>query len=77
MYQQINILVNYLGILNYIIIVYKASKNFILFLFYFPQKPPIDSSSESGKMPSSLEGNITLKNVYFSYPARPDVPVSI
>ncbi|XP_035227144.1 ATP-dependent translocase ABCB1-like isoform X2 [Stegodyphus dumicola] len=39
------------------------------------RKPPIDSSSESGKVLQYLEGNITLKDVHFNYPARPDVPI--
>ncbi|KAF9105003.1 hypothetical protein BGX27_009855 [Mortierella sp. AM989] len=37
--------------------------------------PGIDSSSELGLKPSSLNGHIVLKNVEFVYPARPDVPV--
>ncbi|GFR19390.1 ATP-dependent translocase ABCB1 [Trichonephila clavata] len=37
--------------------------------------PTIDSSSKSGKMPESFFGTISLKNVYFKYPARPDVPI--
>ncbi|XP_054720793.1 ATP-dependent translocase ABCB1-like [Uloborus diversus] len=39
------------------------------------RKPPIDSSSQSGKIPQSLQGNITLKDVHFCYPARPDIPI--
>nr|XP_042898476.1 ATP-dependent translocase ABCB1 isoform X2 [Parasteatoda tepidariorum] len=39
------------------------------------RKPPIDSSSKSGKFPQSLVGNITLKDVHFNYPARPDVTI--
>ncbi|XP_055937185.1 ATP-dependent translocase ABCB1-like isoform X1 [Argiope bruennichi] len=37
--------------------------------------PPIDSSSKSGKMPESFTGTIALRDVHFSYPARPDVPI--
>ncbi|XP_022240474.1 multidrug resistance protein 1A-like, partial [Limulus polyphemus] len=37
--------------------------------------PLIDSSSETGEKPATLEGNVEFHNVHFSYPARPDVPV--
>lgn len=36
----------------------------------------IDASQEDqGEKPSSFEGNITFKNVKFSYPSRPNVPI--
>ncbi|KAK9367914.1 P-loop containing nucleoside triphosphate hydrolase protein [Lipomyces kononenkoae] len=35
----------------------------------------IDSSSESGRTLSTIEGNIELKNIKFIYPSRPDVVV--
>ncbi|KAG8183767.1 hypothetical protein JTE90_002404 [Oedothorax gibbosus] len=39
------------------------------------RKPPIDSSSKSGRMPEVFYGNISLRDVHFKYPARPDVPI--
>ncbi|XP_035688021.1 ATP-dependent translocase ABCB1-like isoform X3 [Branchiostoma floridae] len=38
-------------------------------------EPVIDSLSEEGHRPDSLKGNIEFKDVNFTYPARPDVPV--
>ncbi|KAH9962226.1 P-loop containing nucleoside triphosphate hydrolase protein [Russula dissimulans] len=37
--------------------------------------PSIDSASEDGLKPSKVIGEITLENIDFSYPARPEVPV--
>ncbi|XP_055935282.1 ATP-dependent translocase ABCB1-like isoform X3 [Argiope bruennichi] len=37
--------------------------------------PTIDSSSLLGRKPESLDGFISLKDVFFNYPARPTVPV--
>ncbi|XP_069110403.1 phosphatidylcholine translocator ABCB4-like isoform X2 [Argopecten irradians] len=37
--------------------------------------PEIDSSSEEGKSPDSLEGNIEFRDIEFRYPARPEVKV--
>lgn len=37
--------------------------------------PPIDSASPGGLKPEKVEGTITLENVQFNYPARPDVPI--
>ncbi|GIY93919.1 ATP-dependent translocase ABCB1 [Caerostris extrusa] len=37
--------------------------------------PIIDSSSELGSKPESLEGYISLKDVHFKYPSRPTVPI--
>ncbi|CAK9201386.1 unnamed protein product [Sphagnum troendelagicum] len=37
--------------------------------------PPIDTSDLRGIIPDTLQGEITLKNIDFSYPARPDVPI--
>ena len=39
------------------------------------RKSKIDSLSEKGVKPSSIEGNIRFENVFFSYPNRPDVQV--
>ncbi|KAL2884747.1 lipid A export ATP-binding/permease protein msbA [Ceratocystis lukuohia] len=39
------------------------------------RKSAIDSLSESGLKPQSINGNIKLENVHFAYPSRPDVPV--
>ncbi|KAG8944771.1 GTPase-activating protein [Tulasnella sp. 408] len=37
--------------------------------------PPIDSSDEGGLKPTEVKGHITLENVVFNYPSRPDVPI--
>lgn len=37
--------------------------------------PSIDSASEKGLRPSKVIGEITLENVDFNYPARPDVQI--
>ncbi|KAF9242528.1 P-loop containing nucleoside triphosphate hydrolase protein [Melanogaster broomeanus] len=37
--------------------------------------PSIDSSSPDGLKPEKVEGEITLEDVEFSYPSRPDVPI--
>ena len=37
--------------------------------------PDIDSTDPSGSKPESLTGHIVVKNVNFSYPSRPDVPI--
>lgn len=37
--------------------------------------PPIDSSSEEGARPEECTGEIELKNVDFTYPARPEVQI--
>ncbi|KAH9985634.1 P-loop containing nucleoside triphosphate hydrolase protein [Russula compacta] len=37
--------------------------------------PSIDSASEEGLRPSKVIGEITLENVDFNYPARPDVQI--
>ena len=39
------------------------------------RKPAIDSMSKEGSKPV-LEGDMELKDVYFRYPARPDVQVT-
>ncbi|KAI6166710.1 ste6-like protein [Pisolithus thermaeus] len=37
--------------------------------------PDIDSASPDGLKPEKVVGEITLENVQFSYPSRPDVPI--
>jgi ATP-binding cassette subfamily B (MDR/TAP) protein 1 len=37
--------------------------------------PAIDTGSNEGEKPDTVEGRITFENVKFSYPARPDVPI--
>ncbi|KAF9242522.1 P-loop containing nucleoside triphosphate hydrolase protein [Melanogaster broomeanus] len=37
--------------------------------------PSIDSSSPAGLKPENIKGEITLEDVKFSYPSRPDVPI--
>lgn len=39
------------------------------------RKPPIDVRDESGQKPSDVRGEIELRNVAFTYPARPDAPI--
>ncbi|XP_006891547.1 PREDICTED: multidrug resistance protein 3 [Elephantulus edwardii] len=41
----------------------------------FERQPLVDSYSEEGLKPEKFEGNITLKDVVFNYPTRPNVPV--
>ncbi|KAM4702862.1 ATP-dependent translocase ABCB1-like [Rhinophrynus dorsalis] len=36
---------------------------------------PIDSSSNEGHKPDQLVGHIEFKNIHFSYPSRPDIPI--
>ncbi|KAL4246649.1 GTPase-activating protein [Abortiporus biennis] len=37
--------------------------------------PTIDSASDEGEKPEKCIGEITLENIKFSYPSRPDVPI--
>ncbi|XP_038883131.1 ABC transporter B family member 9-like [Benincasa hispida] len=39
------------------------------------RKPKIDSYDASGVTPDDIQGDIELKDVYFRYPARPDVQI--
>jgi len=39
------------------------------------QKSAVDSSSDEGLKPDSMNGMIELKNVMFRYPSREQVPV--
>ncbi|XP_007447531.1 PREDICTED: multidrug resistance protein 3 [Lipotes vexillifer] len=41
----------------------------------FERQPLIDSHSEEGLRPDKFEGNVTLHEVVFNYPTRPNVPV--
>nr|XP_019784490.2 phosphatidylcholine translocator ABCB4 isoform X8 [Tursiops truncatus] len=41
----------------------------------FERQPLIDSHSEEGLKPDKFEGNVTLNEVVFNYPTRPNVPV--
>uniref|UniRef100_A0A8C9CK48 Phosphatidylcholine translocator ABCB4 n=1 Tax=Phocoena sinus TaxID=42100 RepID=A0A8C9CK48_PHOSS len=41
----------------------------------FERQPLIDSHSEEGLRPDKFEGNVTLNEVVFNYPTRPNVPV--
>uniref|UniRef100_A0A8C3VJ32 P-type phospholipid transporter n=1 Tax=Catagonus wagneri TaxID=51154 RepID=A0A8C3VJ32_9CETA len=41
----------------------------------FERQPLIDSHSEEGLRPDKFEGNVTLNDIVFRYPTRPDVPV--
>ncbi|KAI1242690.1 hypothetical protein IHE44_0000229 [Lamprotornis superbus] len=45
-----------------------------LFLL-FERVPSIDSYSEEGDKPETFEGNITIKDVVFNYPNRPEVKI--
>ncbi|NXA31903.1 MDR1 protein, partial [Eudromia elegans] len=38
-------------------------------------EPQIDSSSDDGYKPDHVKGNLEFRNVYFNYPARPDIKV--
>nr|XP_023400223.1 phosphatidylcholine translocator ABCB4 isoform X3 [Loxodonta africana] len=41
----------------------------------FERQPLIDSYSEEGLRPDKFEGNVTLNDIVFNYPTRPNVPV--
>ncbi|RMC04951.1 hypothetical protein DUI87_18129 [Hirundo rustica rustica] len=41
----------------------------------FERVPSIDSYSEEGDKPETFEGNITIKDVAFNYPNRPEVKI--
>ncbi|NXG79455.1 MDR1 protein, partial [Baryphthengus martii] len=45
-----------------------------LFLL-FERVPSIDSYSEEGEKPETFGGNITIKDVVFNYPSRPEVKI--
>ena len=42
---------------------------------YLSQVPEIDSSSNEGDVPDTLDGNIEFKDVVFRYPGRPEVQI--
>ncbi|KAK0232730.1 P-loop containing nucleoside triphosphate hydrolase protein [Armillaria fumosa] len=37
--------------------------------------PAIDSANPSGEKPEAVIGEVTLKDIHFSYPSRPNIPV--
>lgn len=39
--------------------------------------PVMDALADKGDKPDSCQGNITFENIYFNYPSRPEVDVSI
>ena len=39
------------------------------------QIPEIDSYSQEGALPTDLKGHISVKDVKFTYPSRPEVPI--
>ncbi|CAD6186832.1 unnamed protein product [Caenorhabditis auriculariae] len=39
------------------------------------REPEIDAYSQLGSKPETLKGKITVKNLRFNYPTRPDVPI--
>ncbi|CAB3405728.1 unnamed protein product [Caenorhabditis bovis] len=39
------------------------------------RKPVINSASKEGKKDMKIKGDITVEDVHFSYPSRPDVPI--
>src|SRR5260370_13495702 len=38
-------------------------------------RPPIDSASSDGLKPTNVTGRITVENVSFHYPSRPEIPI--
>lgn len=38
-------------------------------------KPLIDPLANAGEIPTTCEGNISFRNIFFNYPSRPDVKV--
>ncbi|CAN0362630.1 unnamed protein product [Lampetra fluviatilis] len=45
-------------------------------IFQILDKPrPIDSSSDDGFKPERIKGDISFRNIHFSYPSRPDVQI--
>ena len=43
----------------------------------FLQEPMIDSAMTTGLKPQTIIGNMEFRDVWFRYPSRPDVPVSL
>ena len=47
----------------------------ITMILFCEQIPKIDSSSDAGKKPDKVMGNVEFRNIHFRYPSRPDVKV--
>lgn len=46
-----------------------------LFAVFVPKPTQTDVDGEGSSISAELHGSIELRNVYFSYPSRPDIPV--
>ena len=44
--------------------------------WYLFQQPSIDSGSEEGIKPASIQGDVVFEDVHFNYPSRAEVNVS-
>lgn len=56
--------------------VFAAARGAAASIFYLLEREPqIDSLSNQGVSPRRVVGNISLEDVHFSYPSRPDVKV--
>lgn len=55
--------------------IYKTRKYIYKMFETIKRKPKIDAYSMTGKVLDEIKGDIELKDVYFRYPARPDVQI--